>query len=978
MVIEDSAHYNLNGKWLIAAAESLLEKVERGESTKTPLPGSAPPPSLIAIATAQRLAAVDAAETKAPAFEAVNHANGLVPAAMSKGYRVQWHQVPTCWERGILPKSFEGPVWFIRSFRLDDSFRQVPMVDLEFLGVSYFSTIWLNGERIGEHRGIWDAFCFDVTQKLREENYLAVEVYKPGNLFPISGSLAGFIPYVTTTFGGIWQTVRLSSKDTITIEHVFARLRTDENTPILFVSGHVRTTISKVSIEVLVLSPRPRPEHDEFPLFGKIYLDAPTDTEHIGDKETPLLRQFQISLNAEQLPRWSPEEPRTIEIQVKTEGAGGNASQTITTGLRNVGISRRSITLNNQPIYPRGVLHWLSYPDLVAPTPDEATIRQEIRKVQELGYSMIKLCLAIPPDLYFDIADQMGMLIWLELPMWMPHVDDEFRLRSKTEYRNIIRRVRNHPSIVMYTLGCELSSEADATFLRELYDLVKEETEAALIRDNSGSAECYGGVDLEFADFYDYHFYAEATSFTDLVDYFVPAWKPIKPLVFGEYCDSDTFRSISDLKKKSRRDFYWTHNDPVVNPQGIRWDYHVVTNEERIAALNIELSAEEISHRSRCKSLEYRKSIVEETRVHPFVSGYVITNIQDSPITTSGMLDDFGAIKFDPEVFREFNAPTVISVVRDRRRVWRGGGDRPQHQDPRVFSNHEIFRVHLIVSHGTKQITDARLTWELQTDTNEIVATGSVSNVTLIPGKPTTAAIATCQMWKSESPYQLRLRTKVFDENGTIASNSHKFWILPDEDREWKDLFVFDSRGVFPKDFGKDSLTRIDVDQLCGWNGRKDAKAVILTDWHPQILDLLDEGVPVLAMLDNTTNRMTEELPFFREAIPLVHDHPTVDEIPHGGYAGVMWSGVTPDRSLLPEVLQSLELGAPVPIVSRLDSRTSLLTYYAVELHGTRAPLLLTTFALSGNFGRTPQGLEKNVFGRYLLQRMLMYLYGSF
>lgn len=129
-----------------------------------------------------------------------------------------------------------------------------------------------------------------------------------------------------------------------------------------------------------------------------------------------------------------------------------------------------------------------------------------------------------------------------------------------------------------------------------------------------------------------------------------------------------------------------------------------------------------------------------------------------------------------------------------------------------------------------------------------------------------------------------------------------------------------------------------------------------------------------MALLDATTNGLTEDLPFFREAIPLVHDHPIVDEIPHDGYAGVMWSGITPDRALRPASLEKLGLGSPIPIVSRLDSRTSLLAYYAVELRGGGIPLILTTFALTGGFGRTPRGLRQNVFERYLLDRMIKHV----
>src|SRR5262249_34163661 len=149
-----------------------------------------------------------------------------------------------------------------------------------------------------------------------------------------------------------------------------------------------------------------------------------------------------------------------------------------------------------------------------------------------------------PPQYYFDIADELGLALWVELPMWLPQPSDFFRGQTPREYRRLVRLARNHPSALIYSLGCELNRAIGAEILRPLYALVKNESGGAPVRDNSGSGEAYGGLLDEHADFYDYHFYSELPFLRELLDYFSPRWRPQQPWLFGEFCDYDTFRDL--------------------------------------------------------------------------------------------------------------------------------------------------------------------------------------------------------------------------------------------------------------------------------------------------------------------------------------------------------------------------------------------------------------------------------------------------
>ena len=152
--------------------------------------------------------------------------------------------------------------------------------------------------------------------------------------------------------------------------------------------------------------------------------------------------------------------------------------------------------------------------------PEEVAGGVLVHRVRALGYNMVKLCLFVPSQLYFDIADEEGMLLWLELPMWLPNVTDRLRTQAPGEYHDILMQAHTHPSIVIYSLGCELGAAVDDKLLSDLNDILRTMTSGILACDNSGSGEAYGGLAFDFADFNDYHFYCDLHNFNPLLDHF--------------------------------------------------------------------------------------------------------------------------------------------------------------------------------------------------------------------------------------------------------------------------------------------------------------------------------------------------------------------------------------------------------------------------------------------------------------------------
>ena len=120
----------------------------------------------------------------------------------------QWKpvRVPHCWEQEGVSARFEGPVWYVTEVEVPADWQR-GRIWLLLEGVSYAAQIWVNGHRLATHVGMWDSFACDLTSHLESgKAFVALRVVKPGGeTYPVPRTLAGFLPYVYGTFGGIWQ-----------------------------------------------------------------------------------------------------------------------------------------------------------------------------------------------------------------------------------------------------------------------------------------------------------------------------------------------------------------------------------------------------------------------------------------------------------------------------------------------------------------------------------------------------------------------------------------------------------------------------------------------------------------------------------------------------------------------------------------------------------------------------------------------------
>lgn len=874
----------------------------------------------------------------------------------------QWRDilVPGCWEQVEANKKAEGPVWYRKSFKVPAEWSDLP-VALEFGGVNYYCEVYLNGALTCTHEGGWNGFQVRVEKLLifGNDNELLVKVYKQGVRFPLRESLAGFLPDVGVIFGGIWKSVQLVHVPEVTVKDVFAKPRIRDNgAEVEFVLNAIpRDTTRSVNLIAEI-----KDRQGKTVSSREQSMTIPPASERIEGK---LWLEFEEAISL-----WSPEQPDLYQLNLSLSKNGCEIySQSCRFGMKELNVRDDQFYLNGSPLYMRGVLHWGWYAEHIAPIPSREEIREELKRVKASGFNLVKLCLFVPVQDYYELADEMGVLIWQELPMWLPEVTPEFKSRVFSQYEAIIREVRNHPSLCVWTLGCELDQSADSTFLQELYEMAKSLTDHAIIRDNSGSGECYGGLLKEYADFYDYHFYTDIHFFPELLSQFAGSWRENKPWMFGEFCDYDEFRNLdTTLEDHGGEMPWWLRYDEEVNPvaKEERWQYS--RQAEKLAKLNLPFSNAQLWKNANQSAFVYRKAVLELVRTYAKISGYVITSIKDNPIATSAVFDDVGRPKQPPERLRMINDSTVITLTWDNRCSWIGGGDRLIRWDPYNYTAGTFIRPHLFVSHyGSELLENGILSWKIVTDEGgTILGEGAICSVRMQAGEAREVDILEVVAPEVKVPTALTLSAELTGKAETVR-NSWTFRVFPKPAliaEEQSAVLIDDPFDVFA---GLNTL----YPGIQSNSAIKESTRVILTSYlRPEHEAFMEQGGNVLFVQRSKSGPfIVKQLSFSRESLQLYYDHPVMNGYPHEHHTSHSMFGLATDL-----VFDYDSLPAHTPVMERLDARLFERHGYMVESSRGQGLLLATTLRFEGGLGSQPQGILKNTGARYLLDLAIKYL----
>ena len=342
---------------------------------------------------------------------------------------------------------YESNIWYRRTFdipKLSDDKRYFVYVG----AANYIATVTINGKWIGRHEGGFTPFCFEITDYLKEQgNYLIIGVN--------AGRRADYIPaevYDWYNHGGITRDVMIVETPRAFISNTYFALdRETVQAKTKRVNGRVVLSGEKKPAEVRVIIPELKIDK-KFPVDEK--------GEALFALESKLLRL------------WSPGSPKLYEVTV----IAGDDRLTDRIGFRSIEARGKEIWLNGKPIFLKGVcLH-----DENPLRADRANCREDAALVlgwaKELGCNFLRLAHYPHQENIVRMADEMGILLWEELPLYWGiqwHNPDVLE-KAKHQFAELISRDYNRASAIIWSIANETAVIPSRNqFLGELADYVR-------------------------------------------------------------------------------------------------------------------------------------------------------------------------------------------------------------------------------------------------------------------------------------------------------------------------------------------------------------------------------------------------------------------------------------------------------------------------------------------------------------------------
>ncbi len=352
--------------------------------------------------------------------------------------------VPFCPESklsGIENHDYYNAVWYRRSATIPEKWAGKRIL-LHFQAVDYDSTVWVNGEEVGRHRGGFSPFSCDISDvaSAGDEITIVLRARDDGQKPQPRGKQAreygpqGAI-YVRTT--GIWQSVWLEPVPDIA-------LRRPRITPDL-----ANQTI-RLEQPITGNAPGLRLRATLADADGEV-------TSGDCSAEYDLSPRLDFRIPDDRLKLWNVGDPHLYDLEIALIDADGDTVDSARSyaGLRSISIDDKAIKINGVTVFQRLVLDQGYYPDGIMTAPSDAALIEDIELSMMAGFNGARLHQKVFEERFLYHADRLGYIVWGEFGDWGcgyrgPHYGEHQKPGPDyiTQWLECLERDYSHPSIV--------------------------------------------------------------------------------------------------------------------------------------------------------------------------------------------------------------------------------------------------------------------------------------------------------------------------------------------------------------------------------------------------------------------------------------------------------------------------------------------------------------------------------------------------
>jgi beta-glucuronidase len=335
-------------------------------------------------------------------------------------------QVPGDWNSQD-PKLlyYEGTIWYKKSFKM------APVAGkryfLYFGAINYEAHVYLNGKKLGMHRGGFTPLQFEVTGKLDPsgDNFVVVKADNTRH--------AEAVPTINTdwwNYGGITRDVFIAEAPGTYIKDYEVQLAKNDPTTLM---GYVQLNGAGKSGQTVTLN------------IAEAGLKQTLKTDTAG--------RATFRMPAKKLSLWSPQNPKLYAVTL-TNGSDVVRDKI---GFRTIATRGKDILLNGKSAFMRGISIHDENPLIPGRTRGEGDLRMLLTWAKELGCNYVRLAHYPHNETMLKLADEMGLLVWAEVPVyWTIAWENQATYQNaEAQLSDLISMGKNRASVVVWSVGNE-------------------------------------------------------------------------------------------------------------------------------------------------------------------------------------------------------------------------------------------------------------------------------------------------------------------------------------------------------------------------------------------------------------------------------------------------------------------------------------------------------------------------------------------
>jgi beta-galactosidase/beta-glucuronidase len=385
------------------------------------------------------------------------------------------------WEDFQVPGILDGynyeRAWFQRKFEVSSGWQGQRLI-LHFGGVKYNSRILVNGQKVGGHFNGYDAFDVDISQAVKwgAANLLQVGVYDWTGVF--SDSNFDLQPYGADldalriapadrilapigglfSYYGIWDSVTLKIVPATHIDSFFIQSSLSKNrldVDLTITNSAQEPFSGRLSGRIFPWRGAGRDGNGQWSLQGQAVTSFPVQSISLAAGQTGT---FRLTLEEPGLNAWTPFTPNLYVLEAGFDQPDSDAVRE-RFGWREFQVKAGDFYLNGNKVHLLAASWW---PDGKTWTREQ--VITELQNTRAANVVAFRTHTQPWPEIWYEAADEVGLMMIPEGAIW--NDDTSYRINDERFWKNyadhlsaMLQNLRNHPSVVMWSLENEFSGD---------------------------------------------------------------------------------------------------------------------------------------------------------------------------------------------------------------------------------------------------------------------------------------------------------------------------------------------------------------------------------------------------------------------------------------------------------------------------------------------------------------------------------------